>query len=62
VKESKIVVEEELPLKQGLKPMYLSSFFGSNSVEEELPLKQGLKQLENSLIGKDDYKLKRNFH
>ena len=37
-------VEEELPLKQGLKQT--NRIYGSimlNSVEEELPLKQGLK-------------------
>jgi len=38
------LVEEELPLKQGLKHHYYnSSYYNHLSVEEELPLKQGLK-------------------
>ncbi len=40
-------VEEELPLKQGLKPSSLlhpRQYLHFVNVEEELPLKQGLKQ------------------
>jgi len=39
------MVEEELPLKQGLKPSFWQANSASVCVEEELPLKQGLKQI-----------------
>jgi len=42
-----IIVEEELPLKQGLKPKNKRDPGGAGVVEEELPLKQGLKQIVN---------------
>ena len=38
-----VSVEEELPLKQGLKPHVATGFTDEVGVEEELPLKQGLK-------------------
>jgi len=38
-----ITVEEELPLKQGLKPYFNIASMRFYFVEEELPLKQGLK-------------------
>jgi len=41
------LVEEELPLKQGLKHLYDSPNSQSSIVEEELPLKQGLKLASN---------------
>ena len=37
-------VEEELPLKQGLKPLKNPVKVAGYEVEEELPLKQGLKR------------------
>jgi len=37
-------VEEELPLKQGLKHLSRKNIRLSGVVEEELPLKQGLKR------------------
>ncbi len=40
-------VEEELPLKQGLKPASMISLKPGSLVEEELPLKQGLKPAYN---------------
>jgi len=40
-----LTVEEELPLKQGLKLFFALLFVEATpEVEEELPLKQGLKQ------------------
>ncbi len=39
-------VEEELPLKQGLKLVADRYYPSSKTVEEELPLKQGLKLSE----------------
>ena len=42
-------VEEELPLKQGLKQNLADRNYNFDIVEEELPLKQGLK-LNQSLI------------
>ena len=38
-----VTVEEELPLKQGLKHYFAGSNVLHIIVEEELPLKQGLK-------------------
>ncbi len=55
-------VEEELPLKQGLKPLSRSFCISLCTVEEELPLKQGLKLDVTTTVNKDALKLKRNFH
>jgi len=43
-------VEEELPLKQGLKRLWNLVSSCNAGVEEELPLKQGLKQLQGGSI------------
>ena len=38
------VIEEKIPLKQGLKQARLSTTHADNIIEEKIPLKQGLKQ------------------
>ena len=49
-------VEEELPLKQGLKPWIGKHIQRDlDIVEEELPLKQGLKLTCNSYDRSDEY-------
>mgnify|MGYP001398524332 CR=1 FL=1 len=57
------MVEEELPLKQGLKPSFGHDIYMSDFVvEEELPLKQGLKQDFFPALSHTGAPLKRNFH
>ena len=58
------MVEEELPLKQGLKRSVSKQVIElGRQVEEELPLKQGLKQFFGSiLLILVKILLKRNFH
>ena len=57
------MVEEELPLKQGLKHLETrAETVSHNRVEEELPLKQGLKPNTKENITSEEMLLKRNFH
>jgi len=55
-------VEEELPLKQGLKLSKSTKTLSNNTVEEELPLKQGLKPICRIYLLNCERLLKRNFH
>ena len=60
---TKKLVEEELPLKQGLKPsIWQGNMKLIACVEEELPLKQGLKHRLQEIDFVADVELKRNFH
>ncbi len=59
---SKLQVEEELPLKQGLKLFTNMPSSWMKSVEEELPLKQGLKHVFIDTVLPPLMELKRNFH
>jgi len=57
------LVEEELPLKQGLKlTVFIRNIKINDYVEEELPLKQGLKLIKKSSDLMIRGGLKRNFH
>ena len=59
--KSRLTVEEELPLKQGLKHAWTVGVSSKTLVEEELPLKQGLKLFLPFIII-FRIELKRNFH
>ena len=56
------LIEEKIPLKQGLKHMYCLIHDGLRRIEEKIPLKQGLKQKDEALKRKDQLLLKRRFH
>jgi len=58
----KLRVEEELPLKQGLKLTSYNIILQCIWVEEELPLKQGLKHELAEIVLPLVITLKRNFH
>ena len=56
------MIEEKIPLKQGLKHESIKEGKGNRKIEEKIPLKQGLKQLQEAVETSREALLKRRFH